>query len=149
MATFHSSEMKNQDMLALRQYVMASDQQQFSNLAEGTVSIDCTHSNLVQRHIELRFDKHEKIEALRHRIYRQTGTPPDFQELQIKSGGMIMCTIPMGQHNDKMLGLFSIESGMTIHCIDHIPHSASAGGGYEDVSKVKKYKMSDEEYEKR
>ena len=26
--------------------------------------IDVTHSNLVQRHIELRFDKHEKIEEV-------------------------------------------------------------------------------------
>ena len=146
---YHQSQIKNQDMLMLRNYVTAGDSQNFANLAEGTVSIDCTHSNLVQRHIELRFDKHERIEALRHRIYRQTGTPPDYQELQIKSGGVVVGTIPMGRDDDKMLGYFGIESGMEVHCVDHDPYSKSKGGGYEDVSKVKKYRMSDDEYEKR
>ncbi len=51
--------------------------------------VDITHSNLVQRHIELRFDKHQKIEELKHRIHRQTGTPPDYQKLLIKQGGAV------------------------------------------------------------
>tara|TARA_B110000305_G_scaffold204355_1_gene233881 strand:+ start:775 stop:1200 length:426 start_codon:yes stop_codon:yes gene_type:complete len=136
----NKTEIKNQDMLALKGYITAQDNQQYNRLAEGTVSIDCTHSNLIQRHIELRFDKHENIEMLRHRIYRQTGTPPDFQELQVKSCGQIIGTIPAGQHDDKMIGYFGIESGMEVHCIDLNPYSNSAGGGYEDVSKVKKYR---------
>ena len=48
-----------------------------------------------------------------------------------------------------MIGFYGIENGMEIHCVDLNPHSASAAGGYEDVSKVQKYRMSDEEYEKR
>jgi hypothetical protein len=38
---------------------------------------------------------------------------------------------------------------MEVHCVDLNPHSASANGGYEDVSKVQKYKMSDEDYDKK
>ena len=109
--------------------------------------IDITHSNLVQRHIELRFDKHEKIEELKFRIHRQTGTPPDYQRLIIKQGGVQIGEI--GPDDSKMIGYYGIESGMEVHCIDLNPYSASANGGYEDVSKVQKYKMSDEDYSKR
>ena len=109
--------------------------------------VDITHSNLVQRHIELRFDKHQKIEELKHRIHRQTGTPPDYQKLLIKQGGAVVGEI--GPDDSKMIGFYGIESGMEIHCVDLNPYSASANGGYEDVSKIKKYKMTDDEYEKR
>ena len=49
----------------------------------------------------------------------------------------------------KMLGYFSPEDGWTIHIDDTDAHSASAGGWLEDVSKVKKYEMSDEKYNAR
>ena len=49
----------------------------------------------------------------------------------------------------KMLGYYSPEDGWTIHIVDTDVNSASAGGWLEDVSKVKKYTMSDEDYEKR
>ena len=49
----------------------------------------------------------------------------------------------------KMLGYYSPEDGWTIHIVDTDVNSASAGGWLEDVSKVKKYEMSDEDYEKR
>jgi len=91
--------------------------------------------------------QHERIEELKHKIHRKTGTPPDYQKLLIKSGGVVIGEI--GPDDSKMLGFYSIESGMEIHCVDLNPYSASANGGYEDVSKVQKYKMSDDEYEKR
>jgi len=139
---------KNLDMLHLKSYITAGGEQaKYDTLAQGTVMIDCTHSNLIQRHIELRFDKHETIEALKHRIHRQTGTPPDYQKLIIRQAGMDIGVI--GPDDSKMIGFYSIESGMEIHCVDLNPHSASAGGGYEDVSKIQKYKMSDEDYDKR
>ena len=51
--------------------------------------------------------------------------------------------------DSKMLGYFSPEDGWTIHIDDTDAHSASAGGWLEDVSKVKKYEMSDEKYNAR
>lgn len=48
-----------------------------------------------------------------------------------------------------MLGYYSLNHGMAIHCVDLDPHSGSKGGAYEDTSLVKKYVMSDEEYNKR
>ncbi|GMI03487.1 hypothetical protein TrLO_g6350 [Triparma laevis f. longispina] len=142
-----AAQINNQDMLALKGYIMAQDGHKYAQLHKDTCMIDITHSNLVQRHIELRFDKHEKIEELKFRIHRQTGTPPDYQKLLIKQGGQVIGEI--GKDDSKMIGFYGIESGMEIHCVDLNPYSASANGGYEDVSKIQKYKMSDEEYEKR
>lgn len=71
--------------------------------------IDITHSNLVQRHIELRFDKHEKIEELKFRIHRQTGTPPDYQKLIIKQAGVAIGEI--GPDDSKMIGFYGIGEG--------------------------------------
>ena len=48
-----------------------------------------------------------------------------------------------------MLGFYSLERGMTIHCVDIDPNSKSSGGQYEDTSLVKRYVMSDEDYNKR
>jgi len=36
-----------------------------------------------------------------------------------------------------------------VHCLDIDPHSGSKGGAYEDTALVPKYKMTDEEYDKR
>lgn len=49
----------------------------------------------------------------------------------------------------KMLGYYSPAHGMTLHVIDVDPYSLSRGGGLEDVSLVKKYVMSEEDYDKR
>ena len=54
---------------------------------------------------------------------------------------------PRGRHEDARLLL--PEDGWTIHITDTDVNSASAGGWLEDVSKVKKYTMSDEDYNKR
>jgi hypothetical protein len=51
--------------------------------------------------------------------------------------------------DNRMLGYYSVESGMIIHVVDMDPHSMSRGGGFEDVSLVEKYRMTDEEYENR
>ena len=51
--------------------------------------------------------------------------------------------------DSKLLGYYSPEDGWTIHIHDIDTHSASASGWLEDVSLVKKYEMSDEEYTKR
>lgn len=142
----------NEDLLALQSYVRANDSTQYNDLHADTLVLDVTHSNLKQRHIEIRFDKHTTIQSLRDKIYQQTGTKPHFQHLQFLSSpgaSPSLFDIPPEQENDRMLGYYSLGHGITIHCIDLDPHSGSKGGGYEDTSLVKKYKMSEEDYDKR
>ena len=51
--------------------------------------------------------------------------------------------------NSRMLGFYSVASGMEIHVLDTDPFSLSRGGGLTDVSLVEKYRMSDEAYDQR
>ena len=141
-----------EDMDALQRYITANDATQYAHLHPDTLLLDLSHSNLKQKHIEIRFDKHSTIATVRAKIHQTTGTPPHFQRLQILSSissTTPLFDIPPEADDDKMLGYYSLQCGMAIHCIDVDPHSGSRGGGYEDVSLVEKYKMSDEEYAKR
>lgn len=58
----------NEDLLALQSYVTANDARQYSDLHADTLVLDVTHSNLKQRHIEIRFDKHTTISTLRDKV---------------------------------------------------------------------------------
>ena len=51
--------------------------------------------------------------------------------------------------DSKMLGYYSVTSGMEIYVIDLDPFSLSRGGGLTDTSLIEKYKMTDEEYDTR
>lgn len=143
--------MNNHDLIALQQYVTAKDASQYSDLHPDTLILDLTHSNLIQRHIEIRFDKHTTISTLRDKIYQKTGTPPHYQHLQFfhSKNSPPTYEIPPETDSSRMLGFYSLCHGMTCHCIDLDPNSGSKGGGYEDVSQVKRYVMSDEDYDKR
>eukprot|EP00980_Cylindrotheca_fusiformis_P010336 scaffold2299_cov131-Cylindrotheca_fusiformis.AAC.23 len=143
-------EIKNKDLLAVRAWVTANDATQYDDLHPSTVLLDLTHSNLQQRHIEIRFDKHDTLEHLRNRIHQKTGTSPQFQHLQIKNANTIVNEIPPSTADHFKLGYFGLEfHGMEVHCVDLNPHSGSKGGQYEDVSLVQKYQMTDEEYNQR
>ena len=143
----------NEDLLALQSYVTATDSTQYDSLAAGTVVLDLTHSNLRQRHAEIRFDLHETIADLRQRIHQKTGTPPHHQRLLFLRGNApesgVVADVAPGTDDDRMLGYYSPTNGQTVHCIDVDPHSASRGGRYEDTSLVEKFRLTDEEYDKR
>lgn len=143
-------DIKNRDLLALRAYITAKDATQYDDVHELTVLLDLTHSNLKQRHVEIRFDKHDTLYRLRQRIHQKTGTSPGFQHLQIKSAGQILQEIPPTVEDHYKLGYFGLtQHGLEVHCVDLDPHSGSRGGQYEDVSLIQKYKMTDEEYDQR
>ena len=141
---------RNKDLLALRSYITAKDATQYQDVHPSTVLLDLTHSNLIQRHIEIRFDKHDTLDRLRQRIHQKTGTSPGFQHLQIKSAGQIVLEIPPSVEDHYPLGYFGLEHhGLEVHCVDLNPYSASRGGQYEDVSLVQKFELTDEEYNQR
>ena len=139
-------------MEAIKNYVLANEENKYDAVSTDLVLLDLTHSNLQQKHIEIRFSKHDTVGYLKNRVHLKTGTPPHFQQLQLLDGTIPIATIPDAS-DDQMenlpLGYFGLDHGMRVHCTDTNPHSGSAGGAYEDTSLVQKYVMSDAEYNAR
>lgn len=133
------------DIEALKAYVSAPVSNQ--NQAESTVRMAVTHSNLKANFMEIRLDKHMSIDTVKKKLSSHTGSSPSAMVLQLKDDkGKLMATLTDPY---KPLGFYSPYDGCIMHVIDTDPMSASANGWLEDVSKVEKYMMSEEEYAKR
>lgn len=138
--------LQKSDHNIIRDYVTAADHLQYSQLPEGVVAILMTHSNISTQYTDIRLDLHNTIEDVKERFRKHIGTSVDHQRLILKHNGNMICEM---SDNSKMLGFYSVISGMEIHVMDTDPFSLSRGGGLTDVSLVQKYKMSDEDYDKR
>ena len=139
--------MNNLDLLAVRSYVTGRDETNYDDVSADTVIVDVTHSNLQQKHIEIRFSKSDLLHTLRTKIYRQTGTSPNHQHIQVFYNNDIVGEIPVTTCGDTYkIGYFISQHGMRIHVVDTNPLSISANRALEDVSQVKKFALTDDEY---
>ena len=134
------------DHLLVRDYVTAQDHLQYTQLPDGVVAICLTHSNLTAKHLDIRLDLHMSVEAVKERFRCHIGTPVEHQRLILKDSGRMICEI---SDNSRMLGFYSVVSGNEIHVIDTDPFSLSRNGGLTDTTLVEKYRISDENYDKR
>jgi len=117
------------------------------NRGATTVLIHVTHSNLKMKMFELRLDRHMTVSTLKDKFRTHTGTGSAFMHLTLLDhNNMVVADLI---DDDLKLGYFSPMDGYTIHITDLDPHSLAANGGLEDVSLVKKYEISDEDYVKR
>lgn len=132
---------------AMRAYVTGADHLMFTQLADGTVQVNVTHSNLKQYVMELRLDLSSPISEVKRKLYTHNGTPLEHMVLQLKdaSGAVIAYMTD----DDRPLGYYSVENGMEIHVTDTDPFSIAKDGGLDDVSRIAKYRMSDEDYDRR
>jgi len=133
------------EMMQLRNYITGHDETRYNNQAQGTLRMDVTHSNLVQRYHDLIFDVNMTVMRVKEKLYHHGGTPAAHQELYLRRGGNDTIFL---YDDSKTLGFFGAKNGMEIHIKDTDPHSISAHGGLEDVSQVEKYVMADEDYDK-
>jgi len=133
------------EMNVLKDYVIANDDYRYDGMAEGSLRMDVTHSNLVQRWHDLPFFEEMSVMQVKEKLYRHGGTPCVFQELYLRRGGGDTVFL---MDEEKSLRYYGARSGMEIHIKDLDPHSLSKNGGLEDVSQVEKYVMPDEEYDK-
>jgi len=72
---------------ALRSYITGPGTMQ---AAASTVKLTITHSNLKQRIMELRFDRHESIQSVKDTLYTYNGTSPGMMELRLLRGGTLV-----------------------------------------------------------
>jgi len=139
--------MSGADVQQLKDYVAAEGKAGGANQGETTVLLHCSHSNLKAEFMEIRFDRHSTIERVKERLQSHCGTSPSMMQLQLKDySGKVVYEM---NDDSKKLGYYSPEDGWIIHIIDHDPMSLSKGGWLEDVSLVKKYEISDDDYAKR
>jgi tubulin-folding cofactor B len=156
MAHTDGSNIRNHDLLALRSYVQAHDARQDEQRGahnNSSIWLDITHSNLEQRHVEIRFHAGDTLADVRSRIHRQTGTGAGSQHLQVYwNSDTVLQDFPpdtseSASMNRRTLGSLQFQTGMRIHCIDKNPYSLSAAGGLEDVTLVDKFRLTDEQYD--
>ncbi|KAH8054080.1 hypothetical protein JL721_10576 [Aureococcus anophagefferens] len=136
----------NHQMRGVKDWVTARDDEQWSLLPEGMVAVNVSHSNLSQKMLELRFDLHQTVGEVKARLHLHHGTPADMQRLTLRDGGVDLCAM---DDDSKMLGFYSVTSGMEIFVRDVDPHSISRNGALENTDLVDKYRMDDETYEAR
>ncbi|GAB4819103.1 hypothetical protein N2152v2_006149 [Parachlorella kessleri] len=139
-----AAALRNSDLRALREYVTAPGSQ---NQSDSTVRLLVTHSNLKAKFLEIRLDMHMHIDSVKQKLCFHTGTAASAMVLQLKDEqGKLLAVL---SDDSKMLGFYSPYDGAILHVIDTDPTSLSANGWLEDTTKVEKYVMSEDEYNKR
>lgn len=133
------------EMEALRAFVTGNDATRYDHQAQGTLRMDVTHNNLVQRWHDIVFDEDMTVGRVKEKLYKHGGTPSQHQELYLRRGGGDTIFL---MDEGKTLKYYGARNGMEIHVKDTDPHSISLHGGLEDVSQVEKYEMDDETYDK-
>lgn len=107
----------------------------------GCVLLNITHNYLKANFMEIPFNLHWTISDVKDYVHQKTGTPQQFQVLTLDGQPLV--------DDSKKLGFYAPQTGSVLHCKDIDPNSNAADGWLEDVSLVKKYEMSDEDYAKR
>jgi tubulin-folding cofactor B len=96
--------------------------------------------------VDIRLNLHSSLAEVKEKIYRHCGTKPHYMTLILKNGSSV---VGMLDDEDRKLGYYPVQHGMTIHVQDNDPFSLAKGGGLEDISLIKKYEISEEDYDKR
>jgi tubulin-folding cofactor B len=138
--------MEKADVEQLKAYVRSNETGM--NRADSTIVMSVSHSGLKITHfMEIRFDLYMSVAAVKTKLCTMCGTSPSAMLLQLRDerGGVLAV---LGD-DAKMLGFYSPYEGCTLHVIDTDPASLAAGGWLEDTSKVEKYVISDDDYNKR
>ena len=131
------------------------------SVTSGTALLDVQHSLIAQRFVEIPFDVHSSLDSVKARLHSLCGTPPQHQQLHLDGpqGTLLSAaaaTDPSAAASSSELSLSSFGvrggTGATQHSLyvhDTDPYALGRNGALHDVSQVKKYVMSDEEYRKR
>ncbi|CAI2377531.1 unnamed protein product [Moneuplotes crassus] len=111
----------------------------------STIKLNVTHSASSMRFQELRFDMNQTILSIKQSLEMRLGSTSDGMSLQLKNTSDEVVA-EMG-NDEALLGHYGPAEYYTIHVVDSNPGIDFSE--FEDVSKVEKYKISDEDYDKR
>lgn len=122
---------------------MASDS--VSVVTESILILNITSNVAEAMCTERRFPKDLTVEAFKGKLELITGATSASMDITVHDSKTddVVCKL---DSNERLLGSYPIDSGMRIHVVD----KASRGPGeFDDVSKVKKFELSEHEYEQR
>jgi tubulin-folding cofactor B len=139
-----------EDMKEMRRYICANDHLEYNQLADGFVQLNITHSNLKQQILQQRLSLHMTILEVKMKLYHHCGTSPQYMQMVLRSAsGMGAGDVCVMADESKKLGYYSPQNGMYIHIVDKDPNSLAKSGWLENVNLVEKYKISEEDYDKK
>ncbi|KAK3093722.1 hypothetical protein FSP39_019259 [Pinctada imbricata] len=114
----------------------------FSVVTQSVVNVTVT-SSANAFGVEKRFPKDITIGELKGKLELVTGSVAGNMRLEAYDAqNALVCKM---EDDNALLGSFPVDDGMRIHVVDHTVKL----GEYEDVSKVQKYEMSEDEYAKK
>ncbi|XP_052179937.1 tubulin-folding cofactor B-like isoform X2 [Diospyros lotus] len=114
---------------------------------DESVLLCVTHSNLRSFSADVRFSLQMTIEAVKEKLWKKTGTSVNSMCLELYDD--TRTKVSDLYDNSRPLGFYSPQDGFRLHVIDLDPSSVTSGGLLEDTSLVEKYKISEEDYDKR
>ena len=97
------------DMATLGNFITARDGERYDSMAQGTVMVTVSHSNLQQKHVDLRWDMHATVLDVKIRLTKHCGTPAQDMRLILRDGeGRDLCAM---DDDDRPLGFYSVQNG--------------------------------------
>lgn len=120
----------------------------FVNQNDGIIRINSTHSHTKTFLAEIIFYRSSRLNEVIFTLSKKYGTLPEFMKLKLikKNGEERPLDV---SHEERTLWELGIENLDTIHVNDLNPNSVLVQNNLDDVSAVKKYEISEEDYEKR
>jgi tubulin-folding cofactor B len=115
---------------------------------DQVIKLNATHSHTSITIAEIRFYRSQRLFEVKATFSKKFGTLPEYMKLKlIKRNGEER---PLGLEDDeRTLKDLDIEDYDTIHVHDLNPNSVLVQNNFDDLSTVKKYDISEEDYDKR
>ncbi|EFN89861.1 tubulin-folding cofactor B [Harpegnathos saltator] len=113
----------------------------YSVITSDFVNLSITNSGQQSCCVERRFQKGITIDEFKGKLELLTGGNPTTMSVEVyDKNDKLICKLEEGQ---RLLGSYPVDDGMRIHVIDNFSSTA------EDLDRVKKFEISEEEYAKK
>ncbi|KAK7198553.1 tubulin-specific chaperone [Novymonas esmeraldas] len=109
------------------------------------VKVTITHSASQRVVPEKAYGLAQTVQSIKEDMYSRFGIPAEQIRLELYDARD--CKVEGSMRDEKLLGFYGCETGYRIHVVDLRP--AAQVDNYDDVSKVEKYEMSEEEWLRR
>jgi tubulin-folding cofactor B len=115
---------------------------------DQVIKLNGTHSHTQTKIAEIRFYRSQKLFEVKATFSKKFGTLPEYMKLKLIKGNGEERPLSLND-DEKSLQELDIEDYDTIHIFDLNPNGVLVQNNFDDLSTVKKYELSEEDYNKR